>query len=140
MSDQNQSISISRLLETPLFKGIYDQDKWRNKARCKDTDMNLFFSESKGAGNMYFEARCICFQCPVQKNCLDFAVDNSIDNGIWGGMPYRERLKYHRGARSHKLTIRELINSMKSAGSIKALSERLNVTENYIRNQLKKGR
>ena len=136
-----QETPLSRRLDIPSFKGDFDKDSWRDFARCKNKGFAMFFAESSGGANSYFEARCICFTCPVQKECLDFAIENSIDIGIWGGLPYRERLKYLRGKRTHELTITELVRSMKgNVNTISSLATRLGVTEKYIRNQLKKGR
>lgn len=30
-------------------------------------------------------AKAVCFQCPVQKECLAFARSTEATNGIWGG-------------------------------------------------------
>jgi hypothetical protein len=31
------------------------------------------------------QARLVCGGCKVQKECLDFAVQNNIKSGIWAG-------------------------------------------------------
>jgi hypothetical protein len=36
-------------------------------------------------------ARTICQSCPVQRECLRFAMENGIDAGIWGGMTRYQR-------------------------------------------------
>ncbi len=141
MSDNNQAILNGRPLDTPVLRAEYNKDNWREKARCLDKDPSMFFAEGPGSGNSYFDARCICFTCPVQKQCLDFAVENSEDAGIWGGLPYRERLKYKTGKRTHEITISELVRAMKGARySISSLAGKIGVTEEYIRKQLRKGR
>ena len=33
----------------------------------------------------------ICNSCPVQAECLEFAMENGIDAGIWGGLTRRQR-------------------------------------------------
>lgn len=141
MSDNQQPTINGRPLETPIFRGDYNEGNWRERARCLDKDLNMFFADGPGSGNKYFDARCICFTCPVQKNCLDFAVQNSEDAGIWGGLPYRERLKYMNGKRTHHLTIPELVRAMKGARySISSLASKIGVTEDYIRKEIRKAR
>lgn len=81
---------------------------WRDHAKCK-SHTELFFIEGAGCASRYLAARILCFQCPVQKQCLDYAVLNSIHEGVWGGLPYRGRLAYRRGERSHKLTIEDVM-------------------------------
>jgi WhiB family redox-sensing transcriptional regulator len=36
-------------------------------------------------------ARKICAACPVQEACLEYALVQRIDHGVWGGCSERER-------------------------------------------------
>lgn len=36
-------------------------------------------------------ARKVCGSCPVQATCLEWAMDNGIDDGIWGGLTRYQR-------------------------------------------------
>jgi WhiB family redox-sensing transcriptional regulator len=36
-------------------------------------------------------ARRICADCPVRQSCLEYALANRIDHGVWGGCSERER-------------------------------------------------
>jgi len=36
-------------------------------------------------------AKAICQLCPVKAECLQEALDNKIDHGIWGGLSVKER-------------------------------------------------
>jgi WhiB family redox-sensing transcriptional regulator len=51
-------------------------------------DPALFFP-SDGVGVQI--AQRICAECLVRVTCLDYALDNRIDNGVWGGTSERER-------------------------------------------------
>ena len=66
---------------------------WRAEALCRDTDPELFFPiGTTGAALMQIEqARAVCRQCPVQADCLDFALTTNQDSGIWGGTSEEER-------------------------------------------------
>lgn len=61
---------------------------WQDEAKCKGMSPELFFPEgSKGIA----EAKRVCSLCPVNSKCLDYALDNEIMFGIWGGKSARER-------------------------------------------------
>lgn len=68
---------------------------WMEFARCKGEDPALFFAEH-GAGwhAKHAEAKKICADCIVYKNCMKFALDNQITHGIWGGLSPTERRRY----------------------------------------------
>lgn len=38
-------------------------------------------------------AKAICQRCTVRLECLQEALDNKIDHGIWGGLSVKERRK-----------------------------------------------
>jgi WhiB family redox-sensing transcriptional regulator len=59
-------------------------------AECRGAGPDLFFledtPEAKPINHMKLaEARSICSQCRVQKECLDFAIQNNIKSGVWAG-------------------------------------------------------
>ena len=70
---------------------------WRLSAVCKPTDVDLFFPSASG-DNFYGEAKRICATCPVQAECLDYAIRNDIDEGMWGGRTVNERRAIVAGA------------------------------------------
>ncbi len=37
------------------------------------------------------DAREVCFECPVKSECLEFALANGIEHGVWGGESERSR-------------------------------------------------
>ncbi|WP_069173914.1 WhiB family transcriptional regulator [Streptomyces griseus] len=83
-------------------------DNWRTHAACREEDPDLFFPiGSTGPALVQTEeAKAVCRQCPVREKCLDWALENGQDSGVWGGLDENERraLKRRRAraqARSH---------------------------------------
>ena len=68
-------------------------DDWRHDAACRDEDPELFFpvSEMGPGARQTAAAKAVCARCPVRARCLDHAVDNGLDFGIFGGATERER-------------------------------------------------
>lgn len=66
-------------------------------AACAEVDPELWFPERGGgpAG----DAKAICRRCPVQRDCLDWALDVNEEFGIWGGLSPSERAELRRGSR-----------------------------------------
>lgn len=55
-----------------------------------DVDASLFFPK-QGQSSLVREARLICFECPVQYECLSYAVNEKIEDGVWGGSTAADR-------------------------------------------------
>jgi WhiB family redox-sensing transcriptional regulator len=67
----------------------YDADyAWMLSGKCRELEPNEFFP-SDGTG--VTKARSICADCPVKEPCLEYALRNRIDHGVWGGASERER-------------------------------------------------
>jgi WhiB family redox-sensing transcriptional regulator len=81
---------------------------WRNVAACLHADPDLFFpiSTTGPALHQIDEAKRICQACPARTPCLDWALENRVPSGIWGGATEEERTairkarirRDHRGA------------------------------------------
>ena len=61
---------------------------WRRFGNCVGEDSAKFFL-NRGTGAT--EAKALCATCPVQRECLEFALVNSEKFGIWGGKSSCER-------------------------------------------------
>lgn len=82
---------------TPLYQAEFeteanDDDDWRQEGQCSQTDPELFFPEQGGSSTR--EAQKICLGCKVAEQCLEFAIANNEQFGIWGGLTRRERDKW----------------------------------------------
>lgn len=71
---------------------------WRNLAICRDTDPELFFPVgTTGYALVQIDrAKQVCGECPVQSECLDYALETNQDSGIWGGTSEEERRQLRR--------------------------------------------
>ncbi len=71
---------------------------WQAKARCAEVDPDIFFPERGGSSK---RAREVCARCEVRLQCLEYALNNKEQFGIWGGTSERERrrLRRERGRR-----------------------------------------
>ena len=69
---------------------------WMEQASCRDVVPNTFFPES---GAHVPAAVRICAACVVKGDCLEYALANHIDHGIWGGTSERQRRRIAAGRR-----------------------------------------
>ena len=75
----------------PVNDGVPFNDSstgWMSHGNCRNYPPATFFP-SDGVG--VDRARAICAGCPVQSRCLDYALDERIEHGVWGGCSERER-------------------------------------------------
>lgn len=63
---------------------------WVDDAVCTRAEPELFFPEKGGTTR---PALALCAECPVQPECLDYAITNNIHHGVWGGMSERARAR-----------------------------------------------
>jgi len=77
---------------------VVDVDGWRSKAACRHVDPNLFFPNGNtGAALSQIEAaKAFCRSCPVQQDCLEFALESNQEDGVWGGKDETERRRLRR--------------------------------------------
>jgi WhiB family transcriptional regulator, redox-sensing transcriptional regulator len=68
-------------------------DDWREHAACRDAEPELFFpvSDMGPGAHQVTRAKAVCAGCPVRPRCLDYAMDNALDHGVFGGTTERER-------------------------------------------------
>jgi WhiB family transcriptional regulator, redox-sensing transcriptional regulator len=66
---------------------------WRAHAACRDADPELFFPiGTSGPGlRQIEEAKRLCRTCPVQHECLAWALDQEVTDGVWGGTTADQR-------------------------------------------------
>lgn len=74
-----------------------EPDEWMLRAKCRGIDPAEFFP-SDGTG--VDKARRLCEQCVVKAECLEYALENRIEHGVWGGTSERERRRIQRSRRT----------------------------------------
>lgn len=78
---------------------------WRHRAACLDEDPELFFpiGVTGPALAQVEEAKKVCMRCDVRAECLQWALDNGQDHGVWGGLSEDERRSMKRRAARSRL-------------------------------------
>jgi WhiB family redox-sensing transcriptional regulator len=74
---------------TALAEGI----KEHGAPICQEIDGELWFPDIGGRNGDVLLAKKYCQECPVKAECLQFALVNNEQYGIWGGLTLKERLK-----------------------------------------------
>jgi WhiB family redox-sensing transcriptional regulator len=66
---------------------------WRDRAACLQEDPELFFpiGTTGPALQQLARAKAVCATCPVRTECLQWAIDTNVDQGVWGGLSEDER-------------------------------------------------
>lgn len=63
---------------------------WHLEAACRGMDIRLFFP-GKSQRGVSDRAKRVCARCPVQAECLEWAVEMNEPGGVWGGTTERQR-------------------------------------------------
>ena len=71
-------------------------DVWQRQAACRGPEAALFFAPTVPEARPERDerearAKSICASCPVQPECLDYALRIREPHGIWGGLNELER-------------------------------------------------
>ncbi|MFE4055025.1 WhiB family transcriptional regulator [Streptomyces sp. NPDC059096] len=87
--------------ETPAtgLRGIADTS-WHTRGACHGMDADdadaVFFPLPRDH-EAIAEAKELCGWCPVRRECLTFALENTLKDGVWGGLTEAERRPWHDG-------------------------------------------
>lgn len=71
---------------TRLDVDVHQDNLWAARAACKGLADELFVR-----GQNQDRAKAVCMTCPVRVECLEEALVNRIEWGVWGGLTERER-------------------------------------------------
>jgi WhiB family transcriptional regulator, redox-sensing transcriptional regulator len=76
---------------------LFTREPWMELGKCRGLPSELFLIEPGDDGR---EGKAVCSVCPVQKKCLEYALE-VVPSGIWGNTTERERTLIKRGRRSN---------------------------------------
>lgn len=79
-----------------------DEQAWATGAACRGLDPRIFYPETRAHDRAAAlgRAKAVCFGCRVWRECLNYALDHDIDEGVWGGLSAEERAAAPRGTRA----------------------------------------
>ena len=86
---------MDALLE--MLSGTMTKEPWKAQAKCRGLPRRWFFCASERS-EAILRGLQICGGCPVSDECLDYAIANRIDYGIFGGCTslQRKRIRWKR--------------------------------------------
>ncbi|GHB15427.1 hypothetical protein GCM10018777_56860 [Streptomyces albogriseolus] len=89
------------LPRTPATLVPADSGDWRDDAACRvHPEPDLWHPAStRGKAHQWqvAEAKQVCLtRCAVREQCLQYALDQRLDEGVWGGLSEQERRRLHR--------------------------------------------
>ena len=95
---------------TPTFR--LQEEAWRLRAACRGRDVNLWFAawrgqEEEGGAPHLLQGRLICIECPVWRDCAEYALRSHTKDGIWGGMNERQRRDWRRAGKPNTMPAME---------------------------------
>ena len=61
--------------------------EWQQHALCRDEDIDIFFE----FWHHEDRAKSICNACVVSEQCLLYAIEHGLWDGVWGGFTPEER-------------------------------------------------
>ena len=82
-------------------------DKARSIPPCQGSDPEAWFPDKNDANygygfNYTRQAKALCAQCPVRRECAEYAIAAIEPHGIWGGLSIEDRQDIRMGRK--KLT------------------------------------
>jgi WhiB family redox-sensing transcriptional regulator len=103
--DTGGAVNATNRLSVPGWYGEIEMGgdvdtEWMVRGKCRDMDPAVFFPND-GIGVQ--TAQRICVECPVKVACLEYALANRVDHGVWGGASERERRRVLRQRRLSRL-------------------------------------
>ena len=59
-------------------------------AACTEVAPDLFFADATNLIDTKL-AKSVCADCRVKDQCLQYALENRLEHGVWGGLSIQER-------------------------------------------------
>lgn len=98
--EQTPETNASLESREPLTASIRTTDSdieinstWKSRRQCRGMEPNFFFPHDSKDVEI---AKEYCQGCPVINECLEYALENNIKDGVWGGMSESDRRRLKR--------------------------------------------
>jgi WhiB family redox-sensing transcriptional regulator len=77
---------------------FFTEKNWYELAACKNLPIDIFFpiGRTGPALKEIQRAKSICQECPVVRECLDYAISTNQESGVWGCTSEDERKNMRR--------------------------------------------
>jgi hypothetical protein len=114
-----------------------DRQGWQWRVACAGADPELFFSPK---GGTTAPAKRICGSCGVRTECLNEALADNIESGVWGGLSPQERRKLKPPTRWAASVRRSAeIRRLAAQGwELRQIAERFGMTTAAVRNLVRR--
>jgi WhiB family redox-sensing transcriptional regulator len=71
---------------------------WKEEAACRKLKMTSseraeFMHPLSRRKDAISKVKAVCEDCPVRKECLEYALETNQRKGVWGGTSERQRLE-----------------------------------------------
>ena len=96
LTADNGTTTSGTLTVTPI-RAVSRSTEWMADGECRNHAPETFFP-SDGVG--VDRARKICATCTVKDHCLEYALAEEIEHGVWGGASERERRRIKKRRRT----------------------------------------
>lgn len=96
---------------------VAEGGEWQKEAPCSAFDPEFFFDHAERDPDVEQIAKDVCATCPVRQKCLDRAMLNDEQYGIWGGLNPAERTR-HRAAWERNMGGRGVVRAMRERNGI----------------------
>ncbi len=112
---------------------------WQTRGSCRSGGQTDAFFPSRGESHE--AARRVCAGCEVRSECLDYALEQGIHHGVWGGTSEAERgrLRRRRGAASSTKLSFAVARLAQQGARPPQIAEQLGVTTRTVYRHLQRG-
>jgi WhiB family transcriptional regulator, redox-sensing transcriptional regulator len=80
----------------PVRTGVTTETAWMQAGSCHGQPLALFYPDPPLHTGIGLDAAKLCYQCPVQAECLNWALVRD-EWGTWGGTSVQDRKALRRG-------------------------------------------
>lgn len=105
MSDRYAPVGDFIRSTVNLQLSIEPAEPWMADGLCTGFDGDMWYADP-GRRDLVVTAKAICGMCPVQTDCLEFALRTKEAWGVWGGMTPTERARMVKPAAERDLNCR----------------------------------